>query len=110
MTFSIDDFGTGYSNLAYLKRFPVDILKVDRSFVKDIPGDLDDSAIADAIITMAHSLVMTVIAEGVETEQQSAFMRSHGCDAMQGYYFSKPVTANDITVLLQLENSKKKTA
>ncbi len=110
VTFSIDDFGTGYSNLSYLKRFPVDILKVDRSFVKDIPGDLDDSAIADAIITMAHSLGMKVIAEGVETEQQSAFMRSHGCDAMQGYYFSKPVSAEDISVLLQREHSKKKTA
>ncbi len=101
VTFSIDDFGTGYSNLAYLKRFPVDILKVDRTFVKDIPDDPDDSAIADAIITMAHSLGMQVIAEGVETEQQSIFMRSHGCDAMQGFYFSKPLPSEEIDAFLQ---------
>jgi EAL domain-containing protein (putative c-di-GMP-specific phosphodiesterase class I) len=101
VTFSIDDFGTGYSNLAYLKRFPVDVLKVDRSFVKDIPDDLDDAAIADAIITMAHSLGMQVIAEGVETEQQRVFMRSHGCDAMQGFFFSRPLPVEEVSQLLK---------
>lgn len=96
VTFSIDDFGTGYSNLSYLKRFPVDVLKIDRSFVRDIPGDRDDAAIAEAIITMAHSLGMQVVAEGVETEQQLDFLRAHRCDVLQGFYFSKPLPADEI--------------
>ncbi len=101
VTFSMDDFGTGYSSLSYLKRFPIDIIKIDQSFVRDIPRDPDDAAIAQAIIAIAHSLGMKVIAEGVETAKQLAFMRSHKCDGVQGYHFSKPVTAEAITKLLQ---------
>jgi diguanylate cyclase (GGDEF)-like protein/PAS domain S-box-containing protein len=88
---SIDDFGTGYSSLSYLKRFPIDVLKIDQSFVRDIPGDADDAAIASTIITMAHSLGLKVVAEGVETREQLNFMREHGCDSMQGYFLSKPL-------------------
>ena len=98
---SIDDFGTGYSSLSYLKRFPIDVLKIDQSFVRDIPGDADDMAIAATIITMAHSLGMNVVAEGVETEQQLKFMRENACDAMQGYYLSKPLPAEQFEKFLK---------
>lgn len=97
---SIDDFGTGYFSLSYPKRFLVDMLKIDQSFVRDIPADPDDDVIAQAIIAMAHSLGIQVIAEGVETAKQLSFMRAHQCDGMQGYYFSKPVTAEAMTKLL----------
>lgn len=90
---SLDDFGTGYSSLAQLKRFPLDIIKIDRSFIADITTDQDDAAIARTIIKLAHNLGMQVIAEGVETEAQRAFLRLHDCDTMQGYLLSRPLPA-----------------
>ncbi|MGH8808693.1 MAG: putative bifunctional diguanylate cyclase/phosphodiesterase [Noviherbaspirillum sp.] len=98
---AIDDFGTGYSSLGQLKHFPIDTLKVDRSFVRDIATDAEDKAIAEAIIAMGKTLSMTVVAEGVETVEQEAFPRTHACDEMQGYYFSKPVPAEDFAALLR---------
>ncbi len=96
---SIDDFGTGYSSMSYLKRFPIDQLKIDRSFVHDVPGD--GSAIATAIIAMAHSLELTVVAEGVETQEQLEFLRRAGCDIMQGFYFAEPMALAPMTELLR---------
>lgn len=106
ISLSIDDFGTGYSSLGYLKRFPLDHIKIDRSFIKDIPEDNDDATITKTIIAMAHNLRLKVIAEGVETEAQMNFLREYGCDEMQGYYFSRPLPGNEFTALLRSrENS-----
>jgi diguanylate cyclase (GGDEF)-like protein/PAS domain S-box-containing protein len=97
---TMDDFGTGYSSLAYLKRFPFDTVKVDQSFVRGIPGNSDDCAIVEAIIAMAHSLQLKVVAEGVETQEQFDFLGKLGCDQIQGYYFSKPIPSNEVVMLL----------
>ncbi len=100
LRFAIDDFGTGYSSLTYLKRFPIDIIKIDKIFIRDITTDADDAAIVSAIISMAHSLGIKTIAEGVENKDQLELLRERGCDFAQGYYFSAPLSSEDMGILL----------
>jgi len=101
---SLDDFGTGHSSLAYLKRFPIDCVKIDREFIKDIPGDTDDVAIARTIIAMAKSLDIATLAEGVETYEQFGRLKIMGCDQIQGYYFSRPLPADEFLAFYQAHN------
>ncbi|MBR0841983.1 GAF domain-containing protein [Bradyrhizobium liaoningense] len=98
---AIDDFGTGYSSMSLMKHFPIDTIKIDRSFVRDLPQDSEDQAIAQAIISMGKALGMTVVAEGVENAEQEAFLRTHGCDEMQGYLIAKPLPARQMAELLR---------
>jgi diguanylate cyclase (GGDEF)-like protein len=100
---AIDDFGTGYSSMSLMKQFPIDTIKIDRSFVRDLPRDSEDQAIAQAIISMGKALGMTVVAEGVETAEQHAFLRDHRCDEIQGFLFSKPLPPRELEKLLRTE-------
>jgi diguanylate cyclase (GGDEF)-like protein/PAS domain S-box-containing protein len=108
VSLSIDDFGTGYSSLAYLKRFPVHQLKIDRSFIQDLPGNDNDSQLVSTMISMARGLRMQVVAEGVEMPDQEAFLASRGCDIVQGYLYSRPIPADQVEQLLQNNASSKK--
>ncbi|VEB41197.1 Bacteriophytochrome cph2 [Chromobacterium violaceum] len=96
---SIDDFGTGYSSLSHLKRFPLDTLKIDQSFVEGLPDDDDNAAIAEAILAMAKKLKFQVVAEGVESEEQAAFLEGKGCHVLQGYHFGRPLPAGEFAAL-----------
>jgi EAL domain-containing protein (putative c-di-GMP-specific phosphodiesterase class I) len=104
---SIDDFGTGYSSLTYLKKLPVNKIKIDRSFISHLSSNADDMAIVLSILTMAHQMDLVVIAEGVEKKEQLNFLAENKCDMMQGYYFSRPMPAEDITRILQEGQSLK---
>ena len=101
VTLSIDDFGTGYSSLAYLKRLPLDVLKIDRTFLQDVPGSQKDREIVQAIIVMAQTLHLQVVSEGVETTEQQAFLKTHGCDYLQGYLLGRPVPLAELRPLLE---------
>jgi EAL domain-containing protein (putative c-di-GMP-specific phosphodiesterase class I) len=99
---AVDDFGTGYSSLSYLRRLPIDALKIDQSFVRQLTTDPDETTIVTAVIGMGRSLKLRVVAEGVETQQQLAFLQEHECDEAQGYYFSRPVLPQQFAKLLEL--------
>ncbi|MGZ5011598.1 MAG: EAL domain-containing protein, partial [Methylobacter sp.] len=101
---AIDDFGTGYSSLTYLKHFPLDVLKIDKSFIDDIPHNKDDMEIAATIVAMGHILGFKVLAEGVETLEQLAFLQTQNCDLYQGYLKSQPLPADEFVALLQKDD------
>lgn len=103
ITLAIDDFGTGYSSLSYLKQFPIDVLKIDQSFIRDITTDMSDKAIVSAIIAMAKQLEIDVLAEGVETLEHQAFLQTQGCDYVQGYLYCKPIPADELFQYWQKE-------
>ena len=100
----MDDFGVGYSSLSYLRQYPFDVLKIDRSFIRDITEDVKDHELISAAIAMAHSLKIKVVAEGIETQEQLAYLKQLGGDYGQGYFFSKPVTVEEITKLLKKQS------
>ena len=100
ISLALDDFGTGYSSLSYLKKLPIDLVKIDRSFIMDIPSDPDDVELTRAIISMSHSLMLKVIAEGIETEEQNTFLKNSDCDYGQGYLYSIPTTPEEIARML----------
>src|SRR5208282_3974017 len=104
---SIDDFGTGYSSLSALKTFPVARLKIDKSFIDGLPANESDKAVAGAVISLGQKLSLKVIAEGVETNAQVAFLRENNCDEMQGYHFSRPITAQEIETLLRAAHGER---
>ena len=97
----MDDFGTGYSSLSYLKKFPIDVIKVDRSFIRDIPTNQDDMQITAAVVAMAHSLRLKVVAEGIENAEQLTFLRRQHCDIGQGYLFDQPIDGRHLLARLQ---------
>ncbi|MBI6633250.1 EAL domain-containing protein [Pseudomonas paralactis] len=101
LTLAMDDFGTGYSSLSYLKKFPIDIIKIDRSFIHEIPDNQDDMEITSAVIAMAHNLKLKVVAEGIETAEQLAFLRRHRCDVGQGYLFDRPIPGAELLTMLK---------
>ncbi len=101
LTLAMDDFGTGYSSLSYLKKFPIDILKIDRSFINEIPDNQDDMEITSAVVAMAHNLKLKVVAEGIETPEQLAFLRRHRCDVGQGYLFDRPIPGRELAERLK---------
>lgn len=109
LSIAIDDFGTGYSSLNYLKRFPIDTLKVDRSFIKDLTKDDDDKTVVVSIIGLAHNMKLEVVAEGVESKEELEFLKAHACDTIQGYYFSKPLPWHDFAALLKERQKKQET-
>jgi predicted signal transduction protein with EAL and GGDEF domain len=106
VTVAVDDFGTGYSSLSYLRRLPIDVIKIDRAFIEHISDNPDDAAIARSIVALARSLQLKTVAEGVETGDQADFLRRHGCDTMQGFYFSRPLPADKFTELLRKNASR----
>ena len=106
MRLSVDDFGTGFSALSYLKNYPVSTVKIDRSFIMDLPDDKENAVLVQAIIAMAHGLRLEVIAEGVETAAQWEYLRSLECDYVQGYYFGKPMTQTDFESFLTAQLAK----